>query len=383
MNKISVNNSYAVFGRGEYAYQRVVDDFANTNFIGILTYNISAKSDSHLLNALRNACKNGTKATIITNIPKRFPSYYGTSYAAAAKRTIDIYIRLLNPSNYGMRLSTYFSFSNHAKIILTDNMVYWGSGNFSDESKDNFECGSISTDKETIAYIRDVLFPEVQDRSVPYYKNDFAVAIANLENFIPACREAKQTLFESSYEPWADYDTNFEEKWLYRTTDSQVTIAFLNDFTELLAQFDDALNIIEQIVEKYWELDELPDQVARLSELFEEYKKVYDDFGETISCLFENLEQMASYDVSEEASTKISRDYGMEAYDENLDHFAELAMNEAANEYEELINGSKETVDETLAVLDSMIRYLEQLRDGLQKLLEVNSRIDNTGISFY
>ena len=80
---------------------------------------------------------------------------------------------------------------------------------------------------------------------------------------------------------------------------------------------------------------------------------------------------------------KISRDYGMEAYDENLDHFAELAMNEAANEYEELINGSKETVDETLAVLDSMIRYLEQLRDGLQKLLEVNSRIDNTGISFY
>ena len=85
MKKISVNNSYAVFGRGEYAYQRVVDDFANTNFIGILTYNISAKSDSHLLNALRNACKNGTKATIITNIPKRFPSYYGTSYAAAAK----------------------------------------------------------------------------------------------------------------------------------------------------------------------------------------------------------------------------------------------------------------------------------------------------------
>lgn len=234
MNKISVSNSYAVFGRGEYAYQRVVDDFANTNFIGILTYNISAKSDSHLLNALRNACKNGTKATIITNIPKKFPSYYGTSYAAAAKRTIDIYIRLLNPSNYGMRLSTYFSFSNHAKIILTDNMVYWGSGNFSDESKDNFECGSISTDKETIAYIRDVLFPEVQDRSVPYYKNDFAVAIANLENFIPACREAKQTLFESSYEPWADYDTNFEEKWLYRTTDSQVTIAFLNDFTDAL-----------------------------------------------------------------------------------------------------------------------------------------------------
>lgn len=382
MNRVSVNNSHAVFGKGEYAYQCVLDEFANTEFIGILTYNISPKSNSRLLSALRDACKKGTKATLITNIPKRFPSYYGISYAEAAKKMIDTYMHLLNPSNYGMRLSTYFSFHNHAKVILTDSMVYWGSGNFSDESKDNFECGTVSTDKQIIAYIRDTLFPEVQERAVPYYKNDFAVAIANLESLIPACKEAKETLFEASYEPWADYDTNFEEKWVFRTTESQVTITFLRDFLELLAQFEDALNVVDDIVEGYWEHDELPDQVARLSELFEEYKKVYDDFGETISCLFENLEQMASYDVSEEACTIISRDYGMEAYDENLDHYAELAMNEAANEYEELIKDSKETVNEALSTLDSMIRYLEQLRNSLHELLEINSRIDNTGITY-
>lgn len=380
MNRVSVNNSDAVFGKGKYTYHRVLDEFSNTEFIGILTYNISSKSHSHLLSALRDACKKGAKATLITNIPKRFPSYFGISYAEAAKKMIDTYMNLLNPSDYGMRLSTYFSFDNHAKIILTDNMVYWGSGNFSDESKDNFECGTVSADKNIITYIRDTLFPEVQRRSVPYYKNDFAIAIANLENLIPACKDARETLFEAAYEPWADYDTKFEEKWVYRTTESQVTIAFLRGFLELLDQFDGALNIVNDIVDGYWEFDELPNQVVRLNELFEDYKRVNDDFEETISCLFESLEEVASYDVSDEASAIISRDYGMEAYDEMLDHFAEVAMNEAASEYEELVRDSEQTVNDALNTLDSMIKYLEQLRDSLQNLLEVNTRIDNTGI---
>ena len=104
------------------------------------------------------------------------------------------------------------------------------------------------------------------------------------------------------------------------------------------------------------------------------------EFEETISCLFESLEQVARYDVSDEANTIISRDYGMEAYDEMLDHFTELAMNEAANEYEELVRDSEQTVTDALSTIDSMIKYLEQLRDSLQNLLEVNARIDNTGI---
>lgn len=380
MKSILINDSRAVFGKKEYTYQCVLDDFKNAKFIGIMTFNISPKEDSHLLKSLRDACKNGTNAVIITNIPKRFPSYFSPKYAIAAKDMIDLYKRQLNPQNYGMRLSPYFTFHNHAKVIMTDNIVYLGSSNFSDESCGNIECGTISTDKELIKYLKDSLFPDVRNKSVPYYKYNFAVAIANLESLIPACKTAKQNLFDAAFEPWADYDTNFEEIWIYRTNDSGVTVKFLREFIEFFSQFDDALNVIDDIIDEYWEFDELPDQVEVLKGLFEGYKSTFDSFNDTISSLFEDLEEMAQYDVSDEACRKITSDYGMEAYDEKLEYYAEKAMSEAAEEYEELIKESEQTVRDALDNLDSMIRYFEQLNTSLHELLEVNSKIDNTGV---
>ena len=174
-----------MFGKNENLYQCVLDDFKNAKFIGILTYNISPKLDSLLLETLKNACLNGTNAIIVTNIPKRFPSYFKEQYALAAKDMIDLYVRQLNPQGYGMRLNPYFAFHNHAKIVMTENIVYWGSSNYSDESSQYFECGTVSTDRELIAYLKDVLFPEIQSNSVPFYKFNFAVALANLESLIP------------------------------------------------------------------------------------------------------------------------------------------------------------------------------------------------------
>lgn len=380
VKSVLIDNSYAVFGENECTYQCVLDDFKNAKFIGIMTFNISPKADSKLLKSLKEACKNGANAVIITNIPKRFVSYCGLQYAIAAKKMIDLYKRQLNPNDYGMRLNPYFTFHNHAKVVMTDNIVYWGSSNFSDESSGNFECGTISTDRELIKYLKDSLFPGVQSKSVPYYKYNFAVAIVNLERLVPACVEARQTLFDAAFEPWADYDTNFEEKWTYRRTDSGVTVTFLREFVAFFSQFDDALKVIDDIIDEYWELDELPNQVGVLKGLLEEYKCTYDGFSNTISSLFEDLEQMAQYDVSNEACRKIINDYGMEAYDEELDYYAEKAMNEAAEEYEELIKGSEQTVRDALDNLDSMIWYFEQLKTNLYQLLEVNSKIDNTGV---
>lgn len=380
MKSVSINDGRAVFGKDEYIYQSVLDDFKNAKFIGIMTFNISPQKDSYLLKSLRAACISGANASIITNIPKRFPSYYAPKYAVVAKDMIDLYKCQLNPADFAMRLNPYFNFRNHAKIIMTENIVYWGSSNFSDESSNNFECGTISTDKAVIKYLKDYLFPYVEERSVPYYKYNFAVAIANLESLIPTCQSAKQSLFYAAFEPWSDYDTNFEEKWLYRTTYSGVTIEYLRGFVDFFSQFEDALNIIDNIVDEYWDFDELPEQVEMLKKLYEGYKQTYDNFFGIISSLFENLEQMALYDVSEEASRKVNDDYGMEAYDEELDYYIDKAMNEAAEEYEDLIKGSEHTVRDALDNLDTMIQYLEQLSTSLQQLLEVNTKIDNTGV---
>lgn len=380
MEIISINDSHAVFGKNEYTYQRVLDDFKNTDFIGIMTFNISPKTDSRLLSALKDACVNGANAVIITNIPKRFPSYFKPKYTVAAKEMIDLYKRQLDPHDYGMRLSPYFTFHNHAKVVMTDNIIYWGSSNFSDESSGNLECGTISTDSEIIKHLKESLFPDVQSKSVPYFKYNFAIAIANLESLIPACIEARQNLFDAAFEPWSDYDTSFEEKWIYRTIDNGVTIDFLHGFIKFFSRFNDALNVIDDIIDECLELDELPDQVEVLKGLFEEYKRTYGSFYHTISTLFEELEQVARYDVSDEACSKIINDYGMEAYDENLDYYVGRAMNEASEEYKELIEASEETVYDALDNLDSMIRYFEQLNTSLHQLLEVDSRINNTGI---
>lgn len=380
MKSIFINDSRAVFGKNELTYQCVLDDFQNAKFIGIMTFNISPKEDSHLLKALKNACINGTDAVIITNIPKRFSSYFKHQYAVAAKDMIDLYMRQLNPLDYGMRLSPYFTFHNHAKVVMTNNIVYWGSGNFSDESCGNIECGTVSTDKKLIKYLKDSLFPDVQSKSIHYYKYNFAVALVNLEGLISACKAAKQSLFEAAFEPWADYDTNFEEVWMYRTTDSGVTIKFLRGFIEFFSRFDGALKVIDDIIAEYWDLDKLPDQVEALSSLLEEYKCTFGHFNDTISSLFADLEQMAQYDASAEASRKITNHYGMVAYDEQLDYYVEKAMSETVEEYEELIERSEQTVRDALGSLDSMVQYFEQLNTNLHQLLEINPKIDNTGI---
>lgn len=150
-----------------------------------------------------------------------------------------------------MRLSPYFTFKNHAKVIMKDNVIYLGSSNYSDESKENLECGFVSADKELIGYVKDFLIPEIERGSVPYYKYDFAVAIANLEELIPICEQAREALFDAAFEPLSDYDTNFEEQWIYKSTDSGITIDFLRTFEETFSGFEDALDVIDTIIEDY------------------------------------------------------------------------------------------------------------------------------------
>lgn len=377
---VASNNCNAVFGRNECLYQPVLDDFSNTSFIGIMTYNISPKEDSPLLQSLKEACNNGANAVIITNIPKRFPSYYSKRYAQSAKNAIDNYTQYLNPSDYSLRLNPYFSFNNHAKIIMTDNIVYWGSSNFSDESKQNYECGTISTDGCLIDYLKNTFFPTIQRTSVPYYQHNFVIALFNLDDLIAVCKQARQDLFDAAFVPWEDYDTNFETRWIYRTTDSDLTVNFLRNFIERFSQFDNALKVISDIIDEYWDASELPDNVDRLNNLFEEYKSTFNCFSDTIGSLFSTLEQVAQYDPSGEACQLITGKYGMVAYDEDFDYYAEKAMNEASDRYEKLIEDSKQTVLDSLEGLDDIADYFEMLKQNLFGLLEINSEIDNTGV---
>lgn len=93
-----------VFAKKDYAYQRVLDDSTNTKFIGILTFNISPQKDSNLLQDLKTSCAKGTNVVIVTNITKRYPSYFGVKYEYPSKENINLYKKQLNPRSFSKEL---------------------------------------------------------------------------------------------------------------------------------------------------------------------------------------------------------------------------------------------------------------------------------------
>lgn len=375
LNQFEISGGSAIYGKDEFTYQRVIDDFPNAKFIGIITFNISSKGNA-LLDKLKNACKNGAEAVIITNIPKRFLNYYYYKNAIDAKNMIDLYIDQLNPEEYEMRLSPYFNFINHAKVIMTNNIIYYGSSNFSDESNSNFECGTISTDKELINFFKENVFMELQNESISYYKHDFAIAIANLENLIQTCQESYDLLFEAAYEPWADYGTNFEEEWVYRTTESGITLDLLNYFIKTFSKFDSALSIIDDII---YECED-DDKEKMLENILDDYRETYNDLYNNIFDMYNNLEELAKFNVEHEASNLISNEYGMLAYDEMLDHYVSIALQETTDKYASIIKRAKPIVCHALNEIEKIIIHFDQLKQCLYKLLEINKEIDNTNI---
>ena len=124
-----ITGSRFVFSKDELPYSEVLDDFKNAKCIYVLTYNISQRQHE-LIDALMQS--NATEICIVTNIPARWEQYFGTTYAEKAQKTITLYKSRLALENSA--LSVYFNFSNHAKIIMTDKIVYVGSANYSMKS---------------------------------------------------------------------------------------------------------------------------------------------------------------------------------------------------------------------------------------------------------
>ncbi|MGL5964980.1 MAG: hypothetical protein ACRCZ2_11400 [Fusobacteriaceae bacterium] len=126
----------------EFGFQKILDDFQNTDTINILTYNISTKKNE-LLSILKEL-ENKT-IIIVTNIPQRWEKYYSDDPRNKAFIQIKEYLSLLDPKEFKSNVEIYFNFQNHAKVYSTDNYTYIGSQNFSDESKKNYEVGVIIT----------------------------------------------------------------------------------------------------------------------------------------------------------------------------------------------------------------------------------------------
>lgn len=191
MSKHTVTHSPLLFQvtKDECAFQAILDTFGTASRITIVTYNVTEKSTA-LFEALK-----ATKARVvlISNIPVRLHSYYGPqadNWKASARKQITQYMALLDPNSFNGNVETWFCFSNHAKIILTDTIGFVGSANFSVASSKNWEAGVIVRDASTISQIESLVNEIIAD-SIRFLGNvnvDFLRPLAVLTQ----CLEATQ-----------------------------------------------------------------------------------------------------------------------------------------------------------------------------------------------
>lgn len=172
--EFSMSDAKFVYSKNELGYAEVLDDFITAEEIIIVTYNISEKQ-TQLINALKSAAEN-TEISIFTNIPSRWDKYFGgfeSQYRLNARKKINVYLAKLNPEGIGEKVNVFFNFENHGKIVMTNNLVYIGSSNYSEESGNNIEFGVISRDTGLIKHLKDEIVNELKETSVDYYEYDY------------------------------------------------------------------------------------------------------------------------------------------------------------------------------------------------------------------
>lgn len=359
-----------IYSKNELGYQEVLDDFNNAEEIIIVTYNISEKQ-SLLIQKLTDA-PSETKISIFTNIPSRWDTYYGDVYKDAARKKINVYLTKLKPDSIGEKVSVFFNFENHGKIIMTNNVVYVGSSNYSEESKNNIEFGIISRDQEYVTFLKEEITKELEESSTPYFEYDYLPLLLEVKMHLSDLFALKNELFEQVYSYYDDLDG---QGYFYNDTEgrlSQITI------DNIIAQLDKCSGLFSTI---YDVAEQLTDDENTLDEINEYYENMLslERELEYISCS-EEVHELAYFDSSERANQIIQEEYSAEAYDEYLEGYIQKAMDTVFEDFKDLCQESKDSLDDMIKIIDSFLRLSRKALDVFEELefRKISEDIDNT-----
>ncbi len=359
-----------IYSKDELGYQEVLDDFENAEEIIIVTFNISEKHFS-LIQKLTDT-PSETKISIFTNIPSRWDTYYGHKYKFAAKKKIDVYLSKLRPDSIGEKARVFFNFDNHGKIVMTNNVVYVGSANYSEESNKNIEFGIVSRDKEYISFLKEEITRELEESSTPYFEYDYLPLLLEVKMHLSNVFALKRELFDQIYSYYDDIDG---EGYYFNDTEerlSQETIdKIIVEIDICLECFGTIYDVADQITEEMNVIDELNEHYENLRSLESKFKYV--------ACN-EEIYELARFDSSERANEIIQEEYSAVAYDEYLEYYIQKSMDIVHVEFQELCEDAKETLEDMLGIIDE---YLDTSKNALEVFEGVEYRkisldIDNT-----
>ncbi|MBI6087487.1 hypothetical protein H8J89_05360 [Clostridium perfringens] len=355
-----------IAAKDELAYQEVIDDFKNAKKVFVLTYNVS-KSKNSLLSAFKE-CGEDTKVTIISNIPSRWNEYFNSYYAEKARENISIYKNKLNPKDIADKADVYFCFVNHSKIVMTDNIVYIGSSNFSDESSNNIENGFISRDKEFIDFLEEELFPWVIEYSSEYEMDNNLL-------FLEAAIQKSISMIYGIYEEYymcfySLADHRGTERWYYNTTEDLISVDKFEETISILHKYLELLEKVNSIFNKAM----VSNDIDNIDDIIEDSNKIVRRIEDL--CNIE-LHELASFNRQSYIDDYLN-EYYAEAYDENLDYYVDAAIDKANEAFYDISIESHKMVDELLGEFDKMKKISNDVLERFKSIPKALLKIDNT-----
>lgn len=356
--------------RDDVNYREVLDDFPNAHTIRILTYNISKNIQRDpLLEALQETTAD---IQLITNVPSRMDQYYnspaGQNMRSAARNNIQIYISKLNPDNFPQGFIPYFNVHNHSKIIGTENIVYIGSANYSNESAGNIETGILIEDKDFIAELYSKFFDMIKDESLSYFDESFSAFRLYVLSLNAKFQHHYQKMITDLY---TDYERT-------KMTVSDAIFMDLNDLQELYLDLDELEHICNAADDTYDE--DSKEYNKALEELKSRFDRLSIDWLKSVISEDGSLYDLLAYDIDSEPNRIIQEEYAFEAYDENLEYYMKKAMDVASETYNTLHDVFQEEADEFLAEIEKVLSSLDAAITFTDKwqTKKINPDIDNT-----
>lgn len=299
--------------------------------------------------------------TIITNIPNRWTNYTSEYARNRAGETIAKYITALEPTNFNANTEVHFNFTNHSKIIMTNEMAYIGSSNYSDMSSKNIESGVLIKDKSIVEDINSHLLPLFVDTSIEYFGSEDTRVLVRLSNIL-----SKADNF------YTEFHMSFYEEAGHSTLQGQEY--YMHNSSYLSKQ------LIEEVDSMIEELRELIDEL----DASERYALLFESFDISILDEIEDLigHNSGLYEFSEIDDQSIMDSYleehYAEAFDENLDYYAEQASQRASDirsEACEQVHDDVVKVDELLYKLNNDI---VNIVSDFKSIKDRFNEVDNT-----
>ena len=362
LNRISAHGDYElVQSKDECCYKDVLDDFCNANEIYIMTFNISTKNDE-LIKLLDDVDEN-TEIHLITNIPNRYDKYLGKNNGeytkSIARSKINYYLKKLDPGTRENNFNTFFNFNNHSKIIMTENIAFVGSANYSSESSNNYEIGLIIKDTHVISKIKEVFIQTVETDSIRYYGTELDSLEVIFMSFYTQILEKAELMEKSLF--WEDEKGNSH----YNSTSAYIDWDDVAEIIDMICHYKDNISELEED-ELFMSLSQKINErnLDNINNLYEKSGSMYD------LAMFNDQDFMDNY--LEENS--------MEAYDEYLNEYAQNAVELAHDKRESLAEAAENEVVEFYKNIILLKKQLSEVLEIISNMRKEESNINNTNI---